>query len=95
MCAKAVIAGVQRDLPTHRRRDVETTKKAWTGRAVEEGWHSRAEDTVSAQLPQWAFRRSAGTWRHDPPVRLILMTTYHRLLPGQAREEDDLHQYVK
>ena len=33
--------------------------------------------------------------RHNPPVRLILMTAYHRLLPARSREEDDLHQYVK
>ena len=28
--------------------------------------------------------------RHDPLVRLILMTAYHRLLPAKPREEDDL-----
>ena len=33
--------------------------------------------------------------RHDPLVRLILMTAYHRLLPAKSREEDDLHQYAK
>ena len=33
--------------------------------------------------------------RHNPPVRLILMAAYHRLLPAKSREEDDLHQYVK
>ena len=46
MYAKAVFAGVHRDLPTYRRRD----KKDWTGRTVEEEWYSRAEDTVSVQL---------------------------------------------
>ena len=33
--------------------------------------------------------------RHDSPVRLILMTACHRLLPAKSREEDGLHQYVK
>ena len=33
--------------------------------------------------------------RHDPPARLILMTAYHRLLPYQSREEEELQQYVK
>ena len=49
MHAKAVIAGVQRDLPTYRCRDIETTKKDWTGRA-----------TVNVQLSQWAFHKNVG-----------------------------------
>ena len=40
--AKAMIAGVQRDLPVYRRRESETTKKDWTWKTVEEEWHSRA-----------------------------------------------------
>ena len=51
LCAQAVIAGVQRDLPVYRCRDVETTqKKDWTAKTPEEQWHSRAEDAVNWQL---------------------------------------------
>ena len=55
-----VIAGVQR-VPTRRRRDIDTTKKVWTGRTIEEEWHNRAEDTVNVQLhsPR-GCHRSAG-----------------------------------
>ena len=65
----------------------------------EEQWHSRAEAVVNLQLQHvgispecWDLARML---RHNPPVRLILMTAYHRLLPAKSREEDDLHQYVK
>ena len=83
--AKAVIAGVQRE--------------GLTERTAEEEWHDCAEATVTVQLQ--AVGIPADSWdlarmlRHDPPVRLILMTAYHRLLPAQSCEEDDLHQYVK
>ena len=97
--AQAVIAGVQQDLPIYRRRDMETTQKDWTSKLPEEQWHSRAEATVNLQLQHvgatqecWDLARML---RHNPPVRLILMTAYHRLLPARSREEDDLHQYVK
>ena len=83
--AKAVIAGMQRDLPVYCRRDSETTKKDWTGRAVEEERRSRAEATINAQLQAIGIPQEcwdlAQMLRRDPPVRLILMTAYHRLLP--------------
>ena len=41
--AKAVIAGLQRDLPVYRSQDEETTKKDWTQKTTEEEWHGRAE----------------------------------------------------
>ena len=86
---KAVIAGVQRDLPVYRRRDEETTKTDWAGRTTEEEWHSRAEAAVqSVGITQecWVIARML---RHDPPVRLILMVAYHRLLPARSREEEE------
>ena len=48
LCAQAVIAGVQRDLPIYRRRDAETTVKDWTMKLPEEQWHSRAEEVIPA-----------------------------------------------
>ena len=97
--AQAVIAGVQRDLPVYRRRDVETTQKHWTARTPEEQWHSRAEAAVNLQLQNVGIAQEcwdlARMLRHDPPMRLILMTAYHRRLPAKPREEDDLAQYVK
>ena len=78
---------------------METTQKDWTARTPEKQWHSRAEAAVNLQLQNvgttqecWDLARML---RHDPPVRLILMTAHHRLLPAKSREEDDLHQYVK
>ena len=65
----------------------------------EEQWHSRAEAVVNLQLQHMGISQEcwdlARMLRHNPPVRLILMTAYHRLLPAKSREEDDLHQYVK
>ena len=65
----------------------------------EEQWHSRAEAVVNLQLQHVGVSQEcwdlARMLRHNPPVRLILMTAYHRLLPARSREEDDLHQYVK
>ena len=78
--ARALIAGVQRDLPVYRRRDIETTKKDWTKRTVEEQWHSRSEAAVNLQLQSVGISQEcwdlARMLRHDPPVRLILMTAY-------------------
>ena len=86
--AQAVIAGVHQDLV-----------KDWTMKLPEEQWHSRAEAVVNLQLQHVGISQEcwglARVLRHNPPVRLILMTTYHRLLPARSREEDDLHQYVK
>ena len=97
--AQAVIAGVQQDLPIYRRRDDKTTVKDWTTKLPEEQWHSRAEAVVNLQLQHVGISQEcwdlARMLRHNPPVRLILMTAYHRLLPARSREEDDLHQYVK
>ena len=97
--AQAVIAGVQQDLPIYRRRDDKTTVKDWTMKLPEEQWHSRAEAVVNLQLQRVGISQEcwdlARMLRHNPPVRLILMTAYHRLLPARSREEDDLHQYVK
>ena len=97
--AQAVIAGVQQDLPIYRRRDDKTTVKDWTMKLPEEQWHSRAEAVVNLQLQHVGISQEcwdlARMLRHNPPVRLILMTAYHRLLPARSREEDDLHQYVK
>ena len=97
--AQAVIAGVQQDLPIYRKRDDQTTNKDWTKKLPEEQWHSRAEAVVNLQLQHIGISQEcwdlARMLRHNPPVRLILMTAYHRLLPARSREEDDLHQYVK
>ena len=97
--AQAVIAGVQQDLPIYRKRDDKTTAKDWTRKLPEEQWHSRAEAVVNLQLQHIGISQEcwdlARMLRHNPPVRLILMTAYHRLLPARSREEDDLHQYVK
>ena len=97
--SKAVIAGVHRDLPVYRRRDMSTTNKDWTGKTVEELWHTRAEAAVNLALQSAGISSEsmemARMLRHDPPVRLILMTAYHRLLPYQSREEEELQQYVK
>ena len=97
--AQAAIAGVQQDLPVYRKRDDRTTARDWTKRLPEERWHSRAEAVVNLQLQQIGISQEcwdlARMLRHNPPVRLILMTAYHRLLPARSREEDDLHQYVK
>ena len=97
--AQAVIAGVQQDLPIYRKRDDKTTAKDWTKKLPEEQWHSRAEAVVNLQLQHIGISQEcwdlARMLRHNPPVRLILMTAYHRLLPARSREEDDLHQYVK
>ena len=96
--AQAVIAGVQQDLPIYRRRDDKTTEKDWTVKLPEEQWHSRAEAVVNLQLQNVGISQEcwdlARMLRHNPPVRLILMAAYHRLLPARSREEDDLHQYV-
>ena len=48
--AKAVIAGVHRDLPVYRKRDMSTTVRDWTGKMVEELWHTRAEAAVNLAL---------------------------------------------
>ena len=48
--SKAVIAGVHRDLPVYRRRDTSTTNRDWTGKTVEELWHTRAEAAVNSAL---------------------------------------------
>ena len=97
--AQAVIAGVQQDLPVYRKRDDRTTARDWTKKLPEEQWHSRAEAVVNLQLQHIGISQEcwdlARMLRHNPPVRLILMTAYHRLLPARSREEDDLHQYVK
>ena len=97
--AQAVIAGVQKDLPVYRKRDDRTTARDWTRKLPEEQWHSRAEAVVNLQLQHIGISQEcwelARMLRHNPPVRLILMTAYHRLLPARSREEDDLHQYVK
>ena len=97
--AKAVLAGVHRDLPVYRGRDDETTKRDWTVKTVEEEWHGRAEAAVNLALQSLGISQEclevARMLRHDPPVRLILMTAYHRLLPYQSREEEELQQYVK
>ena len=96
--AKAVIAGVNRDLPVYRRRDDETTKRDWTVKTVED-WHDCAEAAVNFALQSVGISQEcleiARMLRHDPPVRLILMTAYHRLLPYQSREEEELQQHVK
>ena len=82
--AQAVIAEVQKALPIYRRRDMETTQKDWTIRLPEEQWHSRAEAVVNLQLQHVGIRQEcwdlARMLRHIPPVRLILMTAYRRLL---------------
>ena len=92
--AKAVIAGVHRDLPVYRKRDLSTTVRDWTGKMVEELWHSRAEAAVNLALQTAGVSAEclemARMLRHDPPVRLILMTAYHQLLPYQSREEEEL-----
>ena len=97
--AQAVIAGAQQDLPVYRKRDDRTTARDWTKKLPEEQWHSRAEAVVNLQLQHIGISQEcwdlARMLRHNPPVRLILMTAYHRLLPARSREEDDLHQYVK
>ena len=97
--AQAVIAGVQKDLPVYRRRDAKTTQRDWTSKRPEEHCHSRAEAVVNLQLQNVGISQEcwdlARMLRHNPPVRLILMTAYHRLLPAKSKEEDDLHQYVK
>ena len=96
---KAVLAGVHRDLPVYRRRDDETTNRDWTAKPVEEEWHGRAEAAVNLALQSIGISQEcleiARMLGHDPPVRLILMTAYHRLLPYQSREEEELQQYVK
>ena len=96
---QAVFAGVHRDLPVYRRRDDSTTNKGWTEKTVEEAWHGRAEAAVTLALQTAGISQEcmdiARMLRHDPPVRLILMTAYHRLLPYQSREEEELQQYVK
>ena len=96
---KAVIAGVHRDLPVYRKRDTSTTNRDWTEKTVEELWHTRAEAAVNLALQHAGISTEcmemARMLRHDPPVRLILMTAYHRLLPYQSREEEELQQYVK
>ena len=93
------IAGEQRDLPVYRRRDAETTQRDWTSKLPGEQWHSRAEAVVNLQLQNVGISQEcwdlARMLRHNPPVRLILMTACHRLLPAKSKEEDDLHQYVK
>ena len=97
--AKAVIAGVHRDLPVYRKRDISTTNRDWTQRTVEELWHTRAEVAVNLALQHAGISAEcmemARMLRQVPPVRLILMTAYHRLLPYQSREEEELQQYVK
>ena len=96
---KAVIAGVHRDLPIYRKRDTSTTNRDWTQRTVEELWHTRAEAAVNLALQHAGISAEcmemARMLRQVPPVRLILMTAYHRLLPYQSREEEELQQYVK
>ena len=96
---KAVIAGVHRDLPVYRKRDISTTNRDWTERTVEELWHTRAEAAVNLALQHAGISAKcmemARMLRQVPPVRLILMTAYHRLLPYQSREEEELQQYVK
>ena len=96
---QAVLVGVHRDLPVYRRRDDSTTNKDWTEKIVEEVWHGRAEAAVNLALQSAGISQEcvdmARMLRHDPPVRLILMTAYHRLLPYQSREEEELQQYVK
>ena len=83
----------------YRKRDDRTTARDWTKKLPEEQWHSRAEAVVNLQLQHIGISQEcwdlARMLRHNPPVRLILMTAYHRLLPARSREEDDLHQYVK
>ena len=68
-------------------------------RTVEEQWHGRAEAAVNLGLQPVGVSQEcleiARMLRHDPPVRLILMTAYHSLLPYHSREEEELHQYVK
>ena len=97
--AKVVIAGVHRDLPIYRKRDMSTTKRDWTEKMVEETWHTRAEAAVNLALQHAGISSEcmdmARMLRQVPPVRLILMTAYHRLLPYQSREEEELQQYVK
>ena len=83
--AKAVIAGVHRDLPIYRKRDISTTNRDWTEKTVEEEWHTRAEAAVNLALQHAGISSEcmdlARMLRQVPPVRLILMTAYHRLLP--------------
>ena len=62
--ARAVVAGVQRDLPVYRRRDVETAKKDRTKRTVEEQWHGRAEAAVNLQLQSVGISRMLGLGPH-------------------------------
>ena len=91
--AKAAIAGVKRDLHVYRRRDIETTAKDWSTPTVEEMWHSHVQIQSMGILSEcWDLARML---RHDPPILLIVMATYHRLLPAVSREEDDPHQNVK
>ena len=89
--AQAVIAGVQQDLPIYRKRDDKTTAKDWTKKLPEEQWHSRAEAVVNLQLQHIGIsqecRDLARMLRHNPPVRLILMTAYHRLLPTRSEKK--------
>ena len=96
---KAVIAGVHRDLPVYRKRDISTTNRDWTEKTVEEVWHTRAEAAVNLALQHAGISSEcmdmARMLRQVPPVRLILMTAYHRWLPYQSREEEELQQYVK
>ena len=96
---KAVIAGAHRDLPVYWKRDTSTTNRDWTQRTVEELWHTRAEAAVNLALQHAGISAEcmemARMLRQVPPVRLILMTAYHRLLPYQSREEEELQQYVK
>ena len=88
--SQAVLACVHRDLPVYRWRDDSTTNKDWTEKTVEEVWHGRAEAAVNLALQTAGISQEcmeiAQMLRHDPPVRLILMTAYHRLLPYQSRE---------
>ena len=94
--AQAVIAGVQRDLPVYRRRDVETTRKVLRIGPRERPRNSgtvaqKLRSTFNCRITQewWDLARMLSLLlRHDLPVRLILMTAYHRLLP-------ELIQYVK
>ena len=85
---QAVLAGVHRDLPVYRRQDDSTTNKDWTEKTVEEVWHGRAEAAVNLALQSAGISQEcmdiARMLRHDPPVRPILMTAYHRLLPHQS-----------
>ena len=95
--AKAVIAGVQRDLPVYRRRDEE--RQRGTGRCGQPKKSGMVVTAVNLALQSVGISQEcwdiARMLRHDPPVRLILMTAYHRLRPYRSREEEELQQYVK